>query len=127
MEPSWTGVSDNEEGCGEGAQEGTGCTPTATSLGPHRVHTPSQHLRNIGLDILQEHLLTFQEVVEDAWVIPKFCFLSQILVEDECFNLETSFYFVSVCNNIPWLEILQEKISKWPKSYSFSIDVHSDI
>ena len=82
MEPSWTGVSDNEDGCGEGAQEGTGCTPTATSLGPHRVHTPSQHLRNIGLDILQEHLLTFQEVVEDAWVIPKFCFLSQILVED---------------------------------------------
>lgn len=82
MEPSWTGVSDNEEGCGEGAQEGTGCTPTATFLGPHRVHTPGQHLRNIGLDILQEHLLTFQEVVEDAWVIPKFCFLSQILVED---------------------------------------------
>ena len=67
---------------GKGAQEGTGCTPTATSLCPHRVHTPCQHLRNIGLDILQEHLLTYQEAVEDAWVIPKLCFPSQVLVVD---------------------------------------------
>lgn len=36
---------------------------------PHRVHTPSQQLRRIGLDVLKWQLVVFQEAVEDAWVI----------------------------------------------------------
>lgn len=46
---------------------------------PHRVHTPSQQLRGIGLDVLEEQLVVFQEAVEDARVIViDVSFLSQV-------------------------------------------------
>ena len=68
-------------GGGRGAQEGTGCAPTATSLCPHRVHAPCKHLRNVGLDVLREQLLISQEAVEDTWVIGELSFPSQVPVE----------------------------------------------
>lgn len=45
---------------------------------PHRVHTPCQQLGDIGLDVLEEHLVTSQETVQDAWVIVEVSFLFQI-------------------------------------------------
>lgn len=46
---------------------------------PHRVHTPSQQLCNIGLDVLEEQLVVFQEAVEDARVTAvEVSFLSQV-------------------------------------------------
>lgn len=48
---------------------------------PHRVHAPCQHLRNVGLDILEDQFVTSQEAVEDARVIAEVSFLSQIQVE----------------------------------------------
>lgn len=62
---------------GTQSQEGTGVSLRP----PHRVHAPCQHLRDIGLDVLEEQLVISQEAVEDARVLVKVSFLSQVQVE----------------------------------------------
>lgn len=81
MEPSWTGVSDNEEGCGKGAGRDR-MYPTATLLGLHRVHTPASISVILALTSSKSISSHFSGGGQEYWVIPKFCFLSQILVED---------------------------------------------
>lgn len=56
-------------------------TGSVSLLSPHRIHTPCQHLRNVGLDIFEEQLLISQEAVEDTRVITEVSFLSQVQVE----------------------------------------------
>lgn len=62
-----------------GPREGTGCHLTLRP--PHRVHAACQHLRNVGLDVLEEQLAVSQEAVEDARVCVEVSFLPQVQVE----------------------------------------------